>query len=315
MPRPTIDQLRERVRGRVITPDDPDYGAARQVYNAMIDRRPRVVVGCVDAADVMAGVDFARDNGLELSVRGGSHSVPGFGTNDDGVVLDLAGMRGVRIDPLTHTARAEGGCTWGEVNHAGYPFGLATTGGIVSTTGIGGLTLGGGIGYLSRHLGLTVDNLLSVDVVTAEGRQLVASDKSNEDLYWAAKGAGPGFFAVVTRFYLKLYDLPGAIGFASQIFPLDMLEDVYGWAHEIGLDVEKFKTDLDSGKYKKVIDKDLADGEGAGVYGTPAFFINGKLYNGTLNLATLKPILDAELKPAAKPAAVRSRGSAEAAAA
>jgi FAD/FMN-containing dehydrogenase len=157
-------------------------------------------------------------------VRGGSHSVPGFGTNDDGVVLDLAGMRGVRIDPLTHTARAEGGCTWGDVNHAGYPFGLATTGGIVSTTGIGGLTLGGGIGYLSRHLGLTIDNLLSVDVVTAEGRQLVASDKSNEDLYWAVRGGG-GNFGVVTSFEYQMRPVRDVVA-GLFFYPLERARDV-----------------------------------------------------------------------------------------
>ena len=150
-----MDQLRERVRGAVIVPGDEDYVEARAVYNGMIDRRPASVVRCVDAGDVMACVDHARENGLDLSVRGGGHSVPGFGTNDGGLVIDLAPMRGVRVDPEGRTARADGGATWGDFNHATNAFGLAATGGIISTTGVGGLTLGGGIGYLVRGMGLS----------------------------------------------------------------------------------------------------------------------------------------------------------------
>jgi FAD/FMN-containing dehydrogenase len=141
-----IDHLREQVRGAVIAPDDEGYERARQVYNAMIDRRPAVVVRCATTGDVVAAVNFAREHQLDLAVRGGSHSVPGFGTCDAGVVIDLSGMRGVRVDPASSTARAEGGATWGDFNAATHEFGLATTGGIVSTTGVGGLTLGGGIG-------------------------------------------------------------------------------------------------------------------------------------------------------------------------
>ncbi len=143
---------RAQVRGDVITPEDEGYDEARQVYNAMIDRRPAVVVRAANAGDVIAAVNFAREGGLDLAVRGGGHSVPGFGTCDGGVVIDLSGMRGVRVDPAASTARAEGGATWGDFNAATYPFGLATTGGIISTTGVGGLTLGGGIGYLARGL-------------------------------------------------------------------------------------------------------------------------------------------------------------------
>lgn len=168
----TIEHLRERAHGTVTEPGDDGYDEARVVYNAMIDRRPRVVVQCTDAGDVMAAVDFARENGLDLAVRGGGHSVPGFGTVDDGVVADLSGMRGVRVDSAARTARAEGGATWGDFNHATGAFGLATTGGIISTTGVGGLTLGGGIGYLTRGHGLSCDNLLSADVVTADGRMV-----------------------------------------------------------------------------------------------------------------------------------------------
>jgi len=211
MAKPTIEQLRERVRGEVITPGDEGYEQVRKVFNAMIDRRPRVVVRCADAGDVMASVDFARENRLDLAVRGGGHSVPGFGTCDDGVVVDLSRMRGVRVDPRTRTARAEGGATWGDFNHATHAFGLATTGGVVSTTGIAGLTLGGGIGHLARGFGLSCDNLVSADVVTADGRFLVASDSENEDLFWAIRGGG-GNFGVVTSFEYKLHPVKDVYG-------------------------------------------------------------------------------------------------------
>jgi FAD/FMN-containing dehydrogenase len=200
----SIEELRAAARGQVITAEDPDYDAARRVYNGMIDRRPRVVVRAVDTADVMSTVAHARENQLDLSVRGGSHSVPGFGTNDDGVVLDLAKMKGIRVDPAAKTVRAQGGCTWGDLFHATYPFGMTTTGGIISTTGIGGLTLGGGIGHLSRGHGLTIDNLLSADVVTADGRFCVASERENPDLFWALRGGG-GNFGVVTSFEYRLH--------------------------------------------------------------------------------------------------------------
>jgi FAD/FMN-containing dehydrogenase len=204
MSKPTVAELRTTVRGQVITRDDPDYEGARRVYNAMIDRHPSVIVRCVDAGDVMAAIHFAREGGLDLSVRGGSHSVPGFGTNDGGVVIDLSTMRGVRVDPVTKTARAGGGCTWGDFYHATHAFGLSTTGGIISTTGIAGLTLGGGIGYLARGCGLSLDNLVSADVVTADGRLLVASERQNEDLFWAIRGGG-GNFGVVTSFEYRLH--------------------------------------------------------------------------------------------------------------
>ena len=220
----TEAELSEHARGQVIVAGDPDYDEARSVYNGMIDRRPRAIVRCTDVGDVVAGVTFARENGLDLSVRGGSHSVPGFGTNDGGVVIDLSPMKGVRVDPSARTARAEGGCTWGDFNHATYAFGLATTGGIVSTTGIAGLTLGGGIGYLSRGFGLSLDNLLSVDVVTADGRFLVASDKQNEELFWALRGGG-GNFGVVTSFEYQLHPVRDI--FAGIFFyPLDRAGDV-----------------------------------------------------------------------------------------
>jgi len=204
MAKPTIAELRASCRGQVVTRDDSDYAEARKVYNGMIDRHPQVVIRAVDAADVMAAIGYARGNELDLSVRGGAHSVPGFGTNDGGVVLDLARMKGIRVDPAGRSVRAEGGCTWGDFFHATYPFGLATTGGIISTTGIGGLTLGGGIGHLTRGRGLSIDNLLSADVVTADGRFLQASARENDDLFWALRGGG-GNFGVVTSFEYRLH--------------------------------------------------------------------------------------------------------------
>ena len=199
----TPSELGDLVRGDVIVDGDADYEDARSVHNGMIDKRPSVVVRVMNAGDVMTTVNYARDNGLDLSVRGGGHSGPGFGTNDGGVVIDFSKMRGVRVDPTAKTARAEGGTTWGDFNTATHAFGLATTGGIISTTGIAGLTLGGGIGYLSRGHGLSLDNLISADVVTADGKMLMASENENADLFWAIRGGG-GNFGVCTSLKYKL---------------------------------------------------------------------------------------------------------------
>ena len=206
-----LDRLREQVRGRVTAPGDEGYDEARGVFNGMIDKRPAVVVRAETAGDVVAAVNFARDAGLDLAVRGGGHSVPGFGTVDDGVVIDLSGMRGVEVDAGAKTARAQGGATWGDFNDATYPFGLATTGGIISTTGVGGLTLGGGIGYLTRGFGLSLDNLLAADVVTADGQQLHATDRENDDLFWALRGGG-GNYGVVTSFEFQLHPVKDIYG-------------------------------------------------------------------------------------------------------
>jgi FAD/FMN-containing dehydrogenase len=224
---PEVDALREQVRGEVVAPGDEAYDEARAVYNAMVDRRPAVVVRAANAGDVIAAVRFAADRGVDLSVRGGGHSVPGFGTNDGGVVIDLSRMRGVRVDPATATARAEGGATWGDFNAATYPFGLATTGGIISTTGVGGLTLGGGIGYLTRGFGLSADNLVSADVVTADGRLLVASDRENEDLFWALRGGG-GNFGVVTSLEFRLHPVKDIYG-GPIFFELNEAGNVLRW--------------------------------------------------------------------------------------
>jgi FAD/FMN-containing dehydrogenase len=221
---PTVEQLRGRVSGAVIAPNDAGYDEARRVYNAMIDKRPAVVVRAEGSADVVAAVNFARDGSLDLAVRGGGHSVPGFGTCDGGVVIDLSRMRTVTVDPATGTARAEGGATWGDFNDATHVHGLATTGGIISTTGVGGLTLGGGIGYLCRGFGFSLDNLVSVDVVTADGRALVASERENEDLFWALRGGG-GNYGVVTSFEFRVHPVNDIYG-GPMFFELSEVENV-----------------------------------------------------------------------------------------
>lgn len=203
--------LRENVRGRVIESDDPDYDDARSVFNGMIDRRPLAVVRVSQVADVIATVNFARDNGLDLAIRGGGHSAPGFGTLDDGIVIDFADRIGVRVDPAARTAHAEPGATWADFNHATHAFGLATTGGIIGSTGIAGLTLGGGIGYLARKYGLSCDNLISADVVTADGGFLTADESQNADLFWALRGGG-GNFGVVTSLRYRLHPVDTVYG-------------------------------------------------------------------------------------------------------
>jgi FAD/FMN-containing dehydrogenase len=204
MPSVQFDALRESIRGELIDQDDPEYEAARAVYNGMIDKRPAAIVRVSQVADVMATINFARDNALELAIRGGGHSAPGFGTIDGGIVLDFVNRIGVRVDPVTQTARTEPGATWADFNYATHAFGLATTGGIVGSTGVTGLPLGGGIGYLARKYGLSCDNLLSADVVTAAGKFLTASRSENEDLFWALRGGG-GNFGVVTSLEFQLH--------------------------------------------------------------------------------------------------------------
>ncbi len=206
-----IEQLAATLRGELIDPQHPSYEQARRVYNAMHDRRPALIVRAADAADVIAAIRFASEHTLTLSVRGGGHNVAGFGTNDGGLVLDLGRMRGVRVDPARRTARVEGGATWGDVDHATHAFGLATPGGILSTTGVGGLTLGGGFGYLTRRYGLSCDNLLSADVVTADGRLVTASTEENPDLFWAIRGGG-GNFGVVTSLEFRLHPVGTVYG-------------------------------------------------------------------------------------------------------
>lgn len=188
----TPDALRAVLRGPVIGPRDPEYRDARTIYNAMIDRRPAAVVRCSDAADVMAAVDAVRDEGLVLAVRGGGHSGAGLCLVDDGVTIDLSPMRWAHIDPAARTATVGGGATLGDLDHAAHAFGLATPAGIQSTTGVGGLTLGGGHGHLTRRYGLTADNLLAAGVVLADGTAVTASGTTHPDLFWALRGEEAG---------------------------------------------------------------------------------------------------------------------------
>ncbi len=204
MAMPALDSLTTQVSGSVVRPGDDAYEEARHVYNAMIDAHPAVVVRCANTADVAATVRCAAESGGPLAVRGGGHSVPGYGTADDAVVADLSGMQAVDVDDEARTATAGGGTTWGRFNDVTAAHGLATTGGIISTTGIGGLTLGGGIGYLARGYGLSCDNLLAAEVVTADGTVLTASESEHPDLFWALRGGG-GNFGVVTRFTYRLH--------------------------------------------------------------------------------------------------------------
>ncbi|XAS65106.1 FAD-binding oxidoreductase [Micrococcaceae bacterium Sec5.8] len=219
-----FDGLREQVRGQVITSGDAGYDEARTVQNGMIDKRPAAVVRVSQVADVIASVNFARDHSLAVAVRGGGHSGPGYGTADDALVIDFAGTRGVRVDPASRTARTEAGATWADFNHATHAFGLATTGGIVGSTGVSGLTLGGGIGYLNRKYGLSCDNLLSADVVTAEGKFLTAREGENDDLFWALRGGG-GNFGVVTSLEFQLHPVD-MVHAGIIIYPLEHAETV-----------------------------------------------------------------------------------------
>jgi FAD/FMN-containing dehydrogenase len=197
--------------GRLIGPEDADYESVRAVYNAMIDRRPGLIAQCADAADVARVVGFARDHGLPLAVRGGGHNGGGLGTCDDGVVLDLSPLHSVDVDPSERVVRVGGGCTWGEVDGATGEHGLATPSGIISTTGVGGLTLGGGLGHLTRRCGLSIDNLLEAELVLASGEQVRANAEENPDLFWAIRGGG-GNFGVVTSFLFRLHEVGTIFG-------------------------------------------------------------------------------------------------------
>jgi FAD/FMN-containing dehydrogenase len=223
----TVAAFKSALRGEVIVPGDARYDEARKVYNGMIDRRPRLIAKCTDVADVIAAVNFGRDNSLPVSIRSGGHNAAGLGVCDDGVVVDLSPMRYVHVDPQKKTIRAGGGALWGDVDHAGFPFGLAVPAGFISTTGVGGLTLGGGIGHLTRNYGLTIDSVLSVDMVLANGKFVIASAKENSDLFWAIRGGG-GNFGVVTSFLFKAH--PVHTHYAGpMLYPLEDTVDVMKW--------------------------------------------------------------------------------------
>ena len=226
----SIDKLKQKVRGAVIEAHDPAYESATAVFNAMIQKRPRMIVRCADVADVIASVDFARENGLLLAIRGGGHNAGGLGTCDDGMVIDLSLVKYTRVDPEARTVTVGGGCTWGEVDHATQGFGLAAPSGIISTTGVGGLTLGGGLGYLTRKYGLTIDNLIGADVVLADGSFVRASDERNEDLFWAIRGGG-GNFGVVTAFTFRLHTVGTIVG-GPMLYEIEHAAEVMKWYRE-----------------------------------------------------------------------------------
>ena len=199
-----ITTFTRSLRGTVIQPGDAAYEEARKLYNGMIDKRPRIIARCAGVADVIAAVNFGREQGLLIAIRGGGHNGPGLGSCDDGLVIDLSSMRSVRVDPAKRTVRVEPGCTSADVDHATHAFGLAVPFGIVSSTGVAGLTLGGGTGYLTRKYGLTIDNLLEADVVLADGSFVTASKEAHPDLFWALRGGG-GNFGVVTSFLFQAH--------------------------------------------------------------------------------------------------------------
>jgi len=219
-----IAALRTKLRGDLILPGDPQYEMARKVYNAMVDKRPAMIIRPVDVADVSSAVVFGAEQKLEVAVRGGAHNGPGFGTVEGGLVIDLSRIRGVRVDPEGKTVRVGGGAVWGDVDHATYPFHLAVPTGFVSTTGVGGLTLGGGTGYLARKYGLTIDNLLSVDMVLADGCFITADAKHNEDLFWAVRGGG-GNFGIVTSFLFRGNEVNSVYG-GPMFWPIDDAMDI-----------------------------------------------------------------------------------------
>jgi hypothetical protein len=218
------------LRGELLRPEDGGYDRARAVFNGMVDRRPALIIRCVGVADVMRGVEFARSHDLPLSVRGGGHSVAGKAVCDGGLMVDLSRMKGMRLDPARRTAEAQAGLTLGEFDHETQEFGLATTLGVVSVTGIAGLTLGGGLGWLNGKHGLACDNLISADVVTADGRLFTASEEENEDLFWGIRGGG-GNFGVVTSFGYRLHEVGTVLG-GGLSYPLSKASDVLRFYHE-----------------------------------------------------------------------------------
>jgi hypothetical protein len=223
----TIAPFRSTFRGELVQPEDKSYDNARKVYNGMIDRHPKIIAYCTDAVDVINAVNFGRENNLLISIRGGGHNAGGLGVCDDGLVIDLSRIKYTYIDQDAGTVRVGGGCTWGDVDHATNYFGYAVPSGIISTTGVGGLTLGGGIGHLSRKFGLSIDNLIEVDIVLADGRLIKASERINKDLFWAIRGGG-GNFGVVTSFLFKLNKLKNVYA-GPMLWNLDRAAEIMKW--------------------------------------------------------------------------------------
>jgi hypothetical protein len=225
-----IAQLKSQLRGELIEPSDERYEEARKVYNAMISRKPRLIAYCTDVADVMAAIRFASQHDLLVSVRGGGHNAGGLGVCDDGIVVDLSQIKYVHVDPAARTVRVGGGSTWADVDHGTHAFGLAVPSGVISTTGVGGLTLGGGMGHLTRQYGLTIDNLLAADVVLADGTFVTADADQNSDLFWAIRGGG-GNFGVVTSFLFQAHPV-STVCAGPMLWELDHAADIMKWYRE-----------------------------------------------------------------------------------
>jgi hypothetical protein len=225
-----IKEFAAQLRGQVILPSDSGYDETRKVYNGMIDKRPGMFVKCMDVADVILAVNFGRENNLLVAIRGGGHNGGGLGLCDDGMVIDLSGIKFVRVNPEKKTVRVGGGNIWGEVDHATHPFGLAVPAGIISTTGVGGLTLGGGVGHLSRKYGLTIDNLLEADMVLADGSFVTVNAKQNADLFWAIRGGG-GNFGIVTSFEFQAHPVKTVFG-GPTLWPIERTNEIMEWYHQ-----------------------------------------------------------------------------------
>jgi FAD/FMN-containing dehydrogenase len=223
----TLERFRAALRGRLIVRGEEGYEEARKIYNAMIDRHPAMIARCADVADVMASVNLAREHRLLVAIRSGGHGGAGFAVCDGGLVIDLSPMKGVRVDPADRTVRVSAGSVWGDVDHATQAFGLAVPAGIVSTTGVPGLTLGGGHGYLTRKYGLTIDNLLGVDMVLADGSFVTASEKERDDLFWAVRGGG-GNFGVVTSFLFRAHPV-GTVYAGPTFWPIEKAAEAMRW--------------------------------------------------------------------------------------
>lgn len=222
-----IENFAAQLRGKIVMPSDDTYNETRKIYNAMIDKRPGIFAICADVADVIASVNFARENNLLVAIRGGGHNGGGLGLCDDGLVIDLSGLKFVRVDTSNNTVRVGGGNLWGEVDHATHAFGLAVPSGIISTTGVGGLTLGGGVGHLSRKYGLTIDNLMEADMVLADGTFVTVSANQNTDLFWAIRGGG-GNFGVITSFKFQAHPVKTVFG-GPTLWPIEKTEEIMEW--------------------------------------------------------------------------------------
>ncbi|MEP6845825.1 MAG: FAD-binding protein [Panacibacter sp.] len=222
-----VEKFAAQLRGKIIMPSDKTYNDTRKVFNAMIDKHPGIFVQCVDAADVMYAVNFGRENNLLIAIRGGGHNGGGLGLCEDGLVIDLSGIKFVLVNQSKNTVKVGGGNLWGEVDHATHPFGLAVPAGIISTTGVGGLTLGGGVGYLSRKYGLTIDNLLEADMVLADGSFVTVNEKENANLFWAIRGGG-GNFGIVTSFTFQAHPVKNVYG-GPTLWPIEQTNEVMAW--------------------------------------------------------------------------------------